>query len=249
LAENKFGIDETVALEIFTHASKLGNIKLLGIDMHIGSQITKVEPYVEAVTKLVDLVNSLRKRNINLTHIDIGGGMGIKYFDENPFSPKDLADAIIPILKTTDCEIFFEPGRFLTAGSGCLLTEVLYVKNNLDKNFIVVDGAMNDMLRPSIYKAYHHIQPVIKTNNENFIADIVGPICESGDFLGKQREISQCSPGNLIAVMSAGAYGMVMSSNYNGRRRPAEILVDGKEFKIIRKRETFEQLMQNEDIV
>jgi diaminopimelate decarboxylase len=249
LAENKFGVDETLALEIFTNAAKFENIKLLGIDMHIGSQITKVQPYVEAVSKLIELVNQLKSRGIELTHIDIGGGMGIKYADEKTFSPKDFANELIPLLKNVDCEIFFEPGRSLTANGGCLLSEVLYVKNNLDKNFLVVDAAMTDLLRPSIYKAYHHIQPVDVSNNEEFIADIVGPVCESGDFLGKERKIKKCTSGDLIAVMSAGAYGIVMASNYNARRRPVEVLVDGSSYSIIRKRETYEQIMQTEDLI
>jgi diaminopimelate decarboxylase len=248
LAENKFGIDETTALEIFKNARKLKNIQLVGIDMHIGSQITKVDPYVEAVNKLVELVKKLIDEGINLTHIDIGGGMGIKYFDEQPFTPQQLADALIPILKKVDCEIFFEPGRSLTANGGCLVSKVLYSKSNLDKNFLVVDAAMNDMLRPSIYKAYHHIQPVDISDADEFTADIVGPVCESGDFLGKNRKIKKCKSGELIAVMSAGAYGMVMSSNYNARRRAAEVLVDDTKFTVIRERETFEQLMQNERI-
>jgi diaminopimelate decarboxylase len=248
LAENKFGIDETVSLDIFKKSSELKNIELVGIDMHIGSQIVKVEPYIEAVTKLVDLVKKLTLDGIELTHIDIGGGMGIKYFDEQPFTPQQLADAILPILTEVDCEIFFEPGRSLTANGGCLVSKVLYSKNNLDKNFLVIDAAMNDMLRPSIYKAYHHIQPVNISQAEDFVADIVGPVCESGDFLGKNRQIEKCKSGDLIAVMSAGAYGMVMSSNYNARRRPAEVLVDDENYTVIRKRETFEQLMQNETI-
>lgn len=248
LAENKFGVDETFALEIFKDVSKLQNIQLVGIDMHIGSQIIKVDPYVEAVSKLVDLVKKLNAEGINLTHIDIGGGMGIKYFDEQPFTPKQLADAILPILKEVDCEIFFEPGRSLTANGGCLVAKVLYSKSNLNKNFVVVDAAMNDMLRPSIYKAYHHIQPIDISDAVEFTADIVGPVCESGDFLGKNRKIKKCNSGELIAVMSAGAYGMVMSSNYNARRRPAEVLVDDTKFTVIRERETFEELMQNETI-
>ncbi len=249
LAENKFGVDETLAIEIFINAAKLENIKLLGIDMHIGSQITNVGPYVEAVAKLVELVKILKDKGITLTHLDIGGGMGIKYLNENPLSPNDLANSIIPVLKDLDCEIFFEPGRLLTANGGCLLSEVLYVKNNLNKNFLIVDAAMTDLLRPSIYKAYHHIQPVDISNDEEFVADIVGPVCESGDFLGKEREIKKCRSGDLIAIMSAGAYGIVMSSNYNARRRPTEILVDGDNYSIIRKRETYEQLMQNEDLI
>ena len=249
LAENKFGVDETLAEEIFITASKLKNINLLGIDMHIGSQITKMEPYVEATKKLVELVISLSKKGINLTHIDLGGGIGVNYNDEIPFSPEQLSEALIPILKQTECDVLFEPGRWLTANAGCLVTEVLFVKKNLEKNFLIVDAAMNDLLRPSIYNAYHHIQPVNITERENIVADIVGPICESGDFLGKKREILKCQSGDLVAIMSAGAYGMVMSSNYNARRRPAEVLVDGTYYSVIRKRETFEQLMQNEEIL
>lgn len=249
LAENKFGIDETAAVEIFRKAASLSNIEVVGIDMHIGSQITKVEPYVEAITKLVELKNKLKTVDISITHIDIGGGMGIRYFDEKPFLIDDFAKAIIPVLSKADCEIFMEPGRILTANAGALITKVLYKKTNLDKNFLVVDAAMNDNLRPSLYKAYHHIQPVKKTDKVEFTADIVGPICESGDFLGKQRVIQEVDEGDLLSLMSAGAYGIVMSSNYNARRRPPELLVDGNKFHIIRERETFDQLMQNEKII
>jgi len=248
LAENKFGIDETIALDVFRKAAKLENINLVGIDMHIGSQITTVQPFVDAITKLVNLEQELRSDGIKLEHIDIGGGIGIRYKDEKPFTPKEFAKAIIPILKQTSCEIFFEPGRFLTANGGCLLSKVLYTKTNLDKNFIVVDTAMTDMLRPSIYKAYHHIQPVERTNNNDITADIVGPVCESGDFLGKKRIITKPQRNDLIAIMSGGAYGMVMASNYNARRRPAEVLVDGSKFEIIRERETLKQLILNEKI-
>lgn len=246
LAENKFGIDESSALSIFSHASKLSNINLLGIDMHIGSQITKIEPYIESVKKLVELVLKLKEKNIILTHIDIGGGIGIRYRDEKTFTPAEFADALIPILLKTDCEVYIEPGRSLTANGGCLVAKVLYKKSNLDKNFLVVDAAMNDLLRPSIYKAYHHIQPVDISNEDEYEADIVGPVCESGDFLGKERIIKKCSKDEFIAVMSTGAYGMVMSSNYNSRRRPAEVLVEDNKYTIIRKRETYDQLIQNE---
>ncbi len=246
LAENKFGIDETAALDIFRKASKLSNINLVGIDMHIGSQITTVEPYVEATSKLVNLVQTLAKEKIVLQHIDIGGGIGVYYKDEKTFTPKELANAIIPILKQTNCEIFFEPGRFLTANGGCLVSKVLYTKKNLEKNFIVIDSSMTDLLRPSIYKAYHHIQPIVKSERTEIIADIVGPVCESGDFLGKNRSISELKRNDLIAIMSAGAYGMVMASNYNGRRKPPEISVDKDNYSVIRERESYEQLTQNE---
>ncbi|MBK8944213.1 MAG: diaminopimelate decarboxylase [Ignavibacteriae bacterium] len=249
LAENKFGIDETLAIKIFIEVSKLSNVKLLGIDMHIGSQITTIQPYIDAVKKIINLVNSLKEFGINIKHIDIGGGYGVKYNDENLFSIDDLANEIVPILKQTDCEIFFEPGRALTANGGILLSKVLYTKTNLDKNFIVVDSAMTDLLRPSIYKAYHHIQPIEIKNNEDIIADVVGPVCESGDFLAKNRNISKCDKNDLIAVMSCGAYGMVMSSNYNARRRAAEVLVDDDKFFVIRERETFEQMWQNEKLI
>jgi len=249
LAENKFGIDEKSAIEIFTEASKLSNVTLLGIDMHIGSQITTIQPYVDAVTKIVNLVNSLKDNGIILKHIDIGGGYGIKYNDEKIFSIFDLANAIKPILKQTDCQVFFEPGRTLTANGGILLSKVLYTKTNLDKNFLVVDAAMTDLLRPSIYKAYHHIQPTEIKTKEDITADIVGPVCESGDFLAKNRNISKCEKNDLIAIMSAGAYGIVMASNYNARRRAAEVLVDDNKFFVIRKRETFEQMWQNEHLI
>ncbi|PID62540.1 MAG: diaminopimelate decarboxylase [Ignavibacteriae bacterium] len=247
LAENKFGIDETAVEEIFTKAAQLKNISLVGIDMHIGSQITKLEPYIEAVKKIVELVKNLENKNIKLTHIDLGGGIGIKYKDEKPFTAKEFADAVIPILRETNCKIYMEPGRFLTANGGILLTKVLYVKNNLDKNFIIVDAAMNDLLRPSIYSAYHHIQPVELNKEEKDIeADIVGPVCESGDFLAKRRKIQKMCPNELLAVMSAGAYAITMASNYNGRRMPPEVLIDEDSYKLIRKRETYEQLIQNE---
>jgi len=246
LAENKFGIDESNAIEIFNKAGQMQNISLVGIDMHIGSQITTIDPYKEAIEKIIRLVEEIKKLGIGLSHIDIGGGMGIKYDNENVFSIKSFADIIIPLLAKTDCEVYIEPGRSLLANSGSLVSKVLYSKKNLDKNFLVVDAAMNDLLRPSIYSAYHHIQPLQKGMYEDIIADIVGPVCESGDFLGKNRTIENCRGGDFIAVMSAGAYGMVMSSNYNARCRPAEILVDGDDYRIIRKRETYDQLVLNE---
>lgn len=250
LAENKFGIDGKVAFDTYVECSKLPNIKLTGIDMHIGSQITKVSPFVEAVEKLVTLVEKLREVDINIKHIDIGGGMGVTYNDETPFTPEQFAEALIPLFKKSGCEIIFEPGRSLTANGGVLLTETLYTKNNNVKNFIVVDGSMTDLLRPSIYGSYHHIQPVNLVDTEDVItADIVGPVCESGDFLAKNREIFKVNQGDLLAVMSAGAYGMTMASNYNARRRPPEILVDGDKHYMIRGRETYEHLLYDENIV
>lgn len=247
LSENKFGVNSETALKIFRMQSELKNIKFTGIDMHIGSQITDVSPFVEAVEKLANLFLILKKEGIELKHFDIGGGIGIQYNDETPFSIKDFAEAILPILKSLNCEIIFEPGRYLTANAGILVTEVLYTKKNQKKNFLVVDAAMTDLLRPSIYSAYHHIQPVnVDETKEEITADIVGPVCESGDFLAKERTIQKSKRGDLLAVMSAGAYGMVMASNYNARRRPVEVLVDGENFSIVRGRETFDHLLFDE---
>ncbi len=250
LAENKFGIDSKFAKDIFKKVDQLRNVELTGIDMHIGSQITNIDPYVESVLKMRELIKELKGEGIDIKHFDIGGGMGITYKDEKPFSPKELADALIPIFMQLDCEIMFEPGRSMTANGGVLVTQVLYTKaNSIGKNFVVIDGAMTDLLRPSIYGAYHHIQPVKLENRNDIEADIVGPVCESGDFLGKNRTISEVNQGDLLAVMSTGAYGMVMASNYNGRRRPAEVIVDGDKYYTARSRETFEHLLFDEEII
>ncbi len=249
LAENKFGIDSKSAYKLFLKAAGLKNVKPLGIDMHIGSQITSVEPYKEAVEKLAGMFQKLKSEGLELTHFDIGGGMGVKYKDETPFTPEEFAGALLPILNGLDCEVSFEPGRYLTANGGILVTEVLYTKSNQKKNFIVVDAAMTDLLRPSIYGAYHHIQPAeLNGTAKDITADIVGPVCESGDFLAKGREISGCKPGDKLAIFSAGAYAMVMASNYNGRRRPPEIIVDKDKFFVVRGRETYDHLLFDEEI-
>jgi len=248
LAENKFGIDTVYAYDMFTECSKLSNIELTGIDMHIGSQITSMEPFIEAVIRMAELYKKVQSDGVPLKHFDIGGGIGVLYNSENPFTPKALADKLIRIFRQLDAEILFEPGRFLTANGGVLLTDVLYTKtNSLGKSFVVIDAAMTELLRPSLYKSYHHIQPVEQIDNIDFVTDIVGPVCESGDYIAKEREMTMVGRGDRLAIMSAGAYGMVMSSNYNARRRPAEILVDGSEYKVIRSRETFEHLIFDED--
>ncbi len=247
LAKNKFGVDATTALRLFKMEKELENIKYTGIDMHIGSQITKVEPFVEAVEKLAELFLKVKSEGVNLEHIDLGGGIGVAYNNEKTFTVNEYADAVLPVLQKLNCKIFLEPGRYMTANGGILIAQVLYTKKNHDKNFIITDGAMNDLLRPSIYGAYHHIQPLTLTKDKKDItADVVGPVCESGDFLAKDVRISECRRGEYIAVLSAGAYGMVMSSNYNMRKRPAEVLVEGNKFKIVRRRETFEQLLSDE---
>ena len=250
LSSNKFGVDTKTALSIYKRRKDFPNIQFTGIDMHIGSQITSIDPFVEAVEKLSELYFEIEKDGLKLNHFDVGGGIGVSYNSEKTFSINDFAERTIPLFKKLDCEIIFEPGRFLTANGGILVTEVLYNKKNGDKNFVIIDAAMNDLLRPSIYQAYHHIQPVHKFENRNeIVADVVGPICETGDYFARDRKITESKSGELLAVMSAGAYGMVMTSNYNARRRPAEILVDGDKYSVIRSRETFDHLIWDEKIV
>jgi diaminopimelate decarboxylase len=249
LAENKFGVDVTTAIKLYIQKERFKNIEYTGIDMHIGSQITTVEPFVSAVEKLSKVFFMLKSEGINIKHFDLGGGIGVEYHNEKVFSANEFAEALIPLLKKLDCKVFLEPGRYLSANSGILAAQVLYTKVNHKKNFIIIDAAMNDLIRPSIYGAYHHIQPVqINRNSKDIIADVVGPVCESGDFLAKDRNIQECKRGDYLAVMSAGAYGMTMASNYNARRRPPEILVEGINFKVIRNRESFEHLIYDENI-
>jgi diaminopimelate decarboxylase len=250
LSENKFGIDSKLALSLFKDKNRFKNISFIGIDMHIGSQITSIQPFAEAVEKLSQIYFDLKDNGVKLEHFDVGGGIGVKYGNEETFTIKDFAKAISPILKKLDCNIFFEPGRFLTANGGILAAQVLYTKKNGDKNFIVTDTAMNDILRPSIYGAHHHIQPIeLHSDRKEIVADIVGPVCESGDFLGRKRKIQESKSGEYLAVMSAGAYGMVMASNYNARRRPPEILVNGDKFYVVRSRETYDHLLFDEKII
>jgi diaminopimelate decarboxylase len=249
LAENKFGIDSSIAEEIFVECLNFKNIRLCGIDMHLGSQITTVEPYVEAIEKMASLYNRLKAIAIPLNHFDIGGGIGVQYNDENYFTPSQLSERIKNILVGLNCEIIFEPGRFLTANAGILVTEIQYIKKNKNKIFFIVDAAMTELLRPTFYGAYHHIQPIKLEERKDLVVDIVGPVCESSDFLAKNRNITECLEGEKLAVMSAGAYSMVMSSNYNARRRPPEVIVDGNKFFITRSRETYEHLIWDEKII
>jgi diaminopimelate decarboxylase len=197
-----------------------------------------------------DLFFILKDEGLELKHFDIGGGIGVQYNNEQSFSIEEFAQKTIPLFKKLNCKILFEPGRFLTANAGVLLTEVLYNKQNGTKNFIIVDSAMNDLLRPTIYQAYHHIQPVIQNyNRADITADIVGPVCETGDYLARDREISETKSGEYLAIMSAGAYAMTMASNYNARRRAPEIMIDDNEIKVLRSRETFEHLIWDEKVV
>ncbi len=250
LSSNKFGVDSKTALRIYKRRKDFSNIRFTGIDMHIGSQITTIDPFIEAVQKLSELYFEIEKDGLKLDHFDFGGGIGVDYNDENPFSIEEFADKTIPLFKKLNCQIIFEPGRYLTANGGILVAEVLYNKKNGNKNFIIIDAAMNDLLRPSIYQSYHNVQPLqIFSDRKEIIADIVGPVCESGDYFARDRKITEMKSGEFLSVMSSGAYGMVMSSNYNGRRRPAEILVDGDKYSVIRSRETFEHLIWDEKII
>jgi len=250
LSSNKFGVDSKTALSIYKRIKDFAHIQFIGIDMHIGSQITSIDPFVESIQKLSELYFEILNDGLKLNHFDVGGGIGVSYDGEQSFTLNEFADRTIPLFKKLDCEIIFEPGRYLTANGGILVTEVLYNKTNGNKKFIIVDSAMNDLLRPSIYQAYHHIQPIqIFNYRKNIIADVVGPVCETGDYFARDREISESKSGELLSVMSSGAYGMVMSSNYNGRRRPAEIMVEGDKYSVIRSRETFDHLIGDEKIL
>ncbi|MEK6528165.1 MAG: diaminopimelate decarboxylase [Nitrospirota bacterium] len=243
LKKHKFGIPFESALENYRLASAMPNIKVLGIHKHIGSQITKISPFVDALKKLLLLARKLRSQGIEIKYMDIGGGLGIPYNDETPPHPKDLAKAIVPLLKNQGFTLIMEPGRSIVGNAGILITKVLYLKEHSKKNFVIVDAGMNDLIRPSLYDAYHQILPVTKNNRTRILADIVGPICESGDFLARERKINRPAHGELLAVMSAGAYGFSMSSNYNSRTRGAEVLVKGKNFFVIRKREQYKDLI------
>lgn len=249
LKKNKFGISHSRALESYQIAANLKNVRIIGIDAHIGSQITEVGPFIESAKRLVDLVNLLKENGIYLAHIDIGGGLGIRYGQEEPPEPPEWAKAIETILAETGCRIIIEPGRSVVGNAGILVTKVLYVKEAELKTFVIVDAGMNDLIRPSLYDSYHEIRPVIENDGKIVVVDVVGPICESGDFLARDREMPVPKQGDLLAVMSAGAYGMVMSSNYNARPRAAEVLVKNGEAYVVRDRESYEGLISGERIV
>jgi len=243
LKKSKFGIDIDEAIDAYKFASSLENINIVGVHCHIGSQIMDVSPYKEAIQKVLNLVEDLKKEGIDLKHIDIGGGLGIRYKPEDkPPKAKDLANLIVPLIKETGLKLVLEPGRSLIGEAGALVSKVLFTKNKKEKHFIIVDTGMNDLMRPAIYNAYHHILPVVPKNRK-VIADIVGPICETGDFLALDREIDDLKRGDLLAIMSAGAYGSSMSSNYNVRPRACEVLVDDNSFKIIKEREDYKYLI------
>ena len=248
LKRHKFGIPIEDAVEHYRIASSLKNIKVIGIHKHIGSQITKVSPFVDALRSILLLMDKLNAEGLSIQYLDIGGGLGISYKDEEPPVPEDLARNLIPLLKGRKLTLIVEPGRSIVGNAGILVTRVLYLKKGEEKEFAIVDAGMNDLIRPSLYSAYHRILPVIRKQRSAVLYDVVGPICESGDFLAKERELKEIERGEYLAVMGAGAYGFSMSSNYNCRPKAAEVMVKDREHFLIRERETYYDLLRNEKI-
>jgi len=242
LHDNKFGVEIVAAKRMYIQAKNSDHLDPVGIHFHIGSQLTELEPIYEAAVIVADLLRSLQAIDIELKFFDIGGGLGVRYDNETTIAPYDYAQAILSALKGIDVTIICEPGRFLTANAGYFLTKVLYEKNNGAKRFVMVDGAMNDLIRPSLYKAYHRIEALDKTGNES-AADVVGPVCESGDFLAKNYPLPAMEHNDLLVVHSAGAYGFGMGSNYNTRGRSAEVAVESGKERLIRRRETYEDVI------
>lgn len=250
MKKSKFGIAADRALEEYKMASSLSHIDVVGVHAHIGSQLTDVTPFVDSLKKVVALIDTLKNHGINIRYLNIGGGLGITYSDEKPPLPQDLARAISPLVKGLGLTLVMEPGRVIVGNAGILVTKALYEKTGETKHFVIVDAAMNDLIRPSLYGAYHEIRPVNEAavHRPKQMVDIVGPVCESGDFLAKERSLPNIQPDDLLAVMSAGAYGFVMASNYNSRPRVPEVLVNGAEFHVIRERETYDDLVKGERI-
>ena len=248
LRTSKFGIPIGEAVEAYAEAKALPHVDAIGVDCHIGSQLVDVQPFADALARVRDLVVELRAAGHRIELIDVGGGLGVTYSEESPPAPERYAAAVLGAVGDLECEIVLEPGRSITANAGLFVTRVLYEKSNEDKHFVIVDGAMNDLIRPALYQSYQRIEPVGPVRGPARKVDVVGPVCESGDFLAKDRLLSPAERGDLLAVHSAGAYGFVMSSNYNGRRRSAEVLVKGDRYEVVRERESFEDLVRGETI-
>lgn len=242
----KFGLDISTAQRIYNQYKKFPYTEPIGIQIHIGSQITHPLPYIRALKKIIPLVNKIRNSIPSIKYLDIGGGLGIIYEKEKATTAKKFAEAILPLIKDLGLTIILEPGRFIAGNAGILVTQVLYVKQTPRKKFIIVDSGMNDLIRPTLYDAYHEIAPVVKTKSRTITADIVGPICETGDFFALNRKIKEPKKDSFLAIMAAGAYGFSMSSNYNSRPRAAEVLVCGNKFSVIRRRETYKDLIRHE---
>jgi diaminopimelate decarboxylase len=248
LRENKFGIQVEASLAAYRHAATLKHLDIRGISCHIGSQVTKLSPFIDALERIKTLYRRLREEGIPIRYLDLGGGLGITYDQEAPPHPSEYARAIIAAASELDCTFIFEPGRVIVGNAGILVTRVLYTKQNDGKRFIIVDAGMNDLIRPSLYGSFQQIEPVTRSPRDQITADVVGPICESGDFLAKGRSLPAFGQGELMAVMSAGAYGFTMSSNYNSRPRIPEVLVRDDRWYVIRRRETYEDLIRGEQI-
>ncbi len=248
LKENKFGIAHHQAVAVYQQAQALSHIEVRGIDCHIGSQLTQIRPFVDALKRVLELVDELKSHGIELQHLDLGGGLGIRYQDETPPSPAEQIAALLAELGDRQVEILIEPGRAIAGNAGVLLSEVLYLKHSEEKNFAIIDAAMNDLMRPALYGAWQEIVPLQQREGETQRYDLVGPVCETGDFLGKDRMLN-LQAGDFIAVKSAGAYGFTMSSNYNTRPRAVEIMVDGDQVHVIRQRENLDQLLEGESLL
>jgi diaminopimelate decarboxylase len=249
LKENKFGIDIDRAPAVYRRANELANIEVIGVDCHIGSQLTEAAPFLDALDRLLTLIDSLAEEGINLRHLDLGGGLGVRYQDEQPLEPGEFIAIILQRLGDRPLTLAFEPGRSISANAGVLLTRVDHIKCNPHKNFAIIDAAMNDMIRPALYQAWMNIEPVNPRSEGQVLSyDLVGPVCETGDFLGKDRELI-LEAGDLLSVASSGAYGFTMSSNYNSRGRAAEVMVDGDQFHLIRARETIADLIKGESLL
>jgi len=249
----KFGVEIKRSIEAYKKALTLKNLEVVGVDCHIGSQLTSLTPFVDALAKLREyldrvLLGEMKKEGAQIRYLDLGGGLGINYNDENPPLPDDYAKAIIKGLEGLDVTLILEPGRVIVGNAGILMTEVQYIKETDTKKFVIVDGGMNDLIRPALYGSYMAIRPVVETQAETITADVVGPICETGDFFAHDREIVRPKRGDLLSVMSAGAYGFTMASNYNSHPKPPEVLVDGDKYYVVRKRESFDDLINCEII-
>jgi diaminopimelate decarboxylase len=246
MSKNKFGIDIEGAVRAYERAMQLDHVEVVGVDCHIGSQLTELSPFVDALRRLRALIGRLEEMGVPVKYLDLGGGLGIVYDQESPPHPHEYASAILSELQGLSCTLIFEPGRVIVGNAGILLTRVLYTKKSASKRFVIVDAGMNDLVRPSLYGSYHQILPVQKSDREMQVVDVVGPICESGDFLARERGLPMVQSGDFLAVMSAGAYGFTMSSNYNSRPRAAEIMVKDDQSYVIRKRESHEDLIRGE---
>ena len=249
LKSSKFGICHDNAVEMYAKAAQMKGVEIVGIDCHIGSQLTQVDPFVEAVHKVCGLIPKIRKAGITLKYLDIGGGLGIPYKDETPPTPEEYAAAVKREIAGLNLKLILEPGRFMVGNAGILVTKVLYNKEREAKKFVIVDAASNDLLRPALYDAYHKIEPLhVEGKRGKVHVDVVGPICETGDFFAKERPLQTMLPGEYLAIMGAGAYGYSMSSNYNSRPRPAEVMVNGREFFVVKERETLKDMVKGERV-